>query len=650
MSRSIWYRQTAVALTLVFLAVIAPLGTTSAAAASATSPETALAERYVPVVELVNSPGPCVQGEPYEPLNVDVVLGNPEVALRGPWSGNNIVKVAPTATDLSVGLSSYNLDYPGNALSHGCTYADWAAQIQHTAPPTVYAHIATESAYPGKLALQYWFFYLYNDFNDKHEGDWEMIQLDFHASTAEQALSVKPYETGYSQHEGAERAAWGTDSKLQIVDGTHPVVYPALGSHANYYSSHLYLGHSASQGVGCDDTLGPSRALHPQLVVLPQNSSQYLKDDPWLGYLGRWGEKQAAFNNGPTGPATKDRWSAPFTWVASSWRDKSFAVPEGSAVGHTATDFFCTAVARGSSVFNAIAAHGSIVVLVLIAIVVLLIWLASRTRWTPAVVLRVRRRRPWGTLVTSGFRMYASRPRLFAGIGLVFIPLGLIVAGLQYVFIDHGFLSPLVQSADETNAFVQALVNGLGAVVTLIGLTIVQAAAAYAVMEIDAGRTPTVLASLRRVLASSRQLVVSLVVATVVVGLLSLTVAGAVVGVYLVVRWSLLAQAAILDGESSLLSPLRQSMHRTRRHFWRTASVTLFVTLLSLFIGPLIGTGLLFATNASFNWINLIAAVVDSVVAPFVAITTTYLYADLSVRHSLETSEARGAKVLPAEG
>jgi hypothetical protein len=246
--------------------------------------------------------------------------------------------------------------------------------------------------------------------------------------------------------------------------------------------------------------------------------------------------------------------------------------------------------------------------------------------------------------------MYASRPRLFAGIGLVFIPLGLIVAGLQYIFIEHGFLSPLVQSANETNAFVQALVNGLGVVVTLVGLTIVQAASAYAVMEIDAGRPPTVLASFRRVLASSRQLVMSLVVATVVVGLLGLTVVGAVIGVYLVVRWSLLAQAAILDGESSLLSPLRQSMHRTRRHFWRTASVTLFVTLLTLSIGPLIGTGLLFVTSASFNWINLVAAVVNVIVAPFVAITTTYLYADLSVRHSLETEETAGAKVLPAEG
>ena len=49
---------------------------------------------------------------------------------------------------------------------------------------------------PGKLALQYWFFYVFNDFNNLHEGDWEMIQLNFDAASAEEALSKKPTEIG----------------------------------------------------------------------------------------------------------------------------------------------------------------------------------------------------------------------------------------------------------------------------------------------------------------------------------------------------------------------------------------------------------------------------------------------------------------------
>ena len=100
----------------------------------------------------------------------------------------------------------------------------------------MYAHVATRPrTTPGKLALQYWFFYAFNDFNNLHEGDWEMIQLDFDARDAREALTQDPVAVGYSSHEGAERADWG-DDKLELVDGTHPVVYPAAGSHANKYT------------------------------------------------------------------------------------------------------------------------------------------------------------------------------------------------------------------------------------------------------------------------------------------------------------------------------------------------------------------------------------------------------------------------------
>ena len=114
--------------------------------------------------------------------------------------------------------------------------------------PTVYAHVATDRAHPGKVALQYWLFYAFNDFNNLHEGDWEMIQLNFDAASAAQALDETPVEVGYSQHEGAERAAWN-DGKLERVDGTHPVVHPAAGSHANFYGEALYLGASGSFGI-----------------------------------------------------------------------------------------------------------------------------------------------------------------------------------------------------------------------------------------------------------------------------------------------------------------------------------------------------------------------------------------------------------------
>jgi hypothetical protein len=88
--------------------------------AQAATADTVLAQRYAPVVRLVRQAVPCHHGEPYEPTDVNLLLGNPDVALRGPWDRNNIIRVAPTSTDLSSALFGYHLDFPGHAVTPGC--------------------------------------------------------------------------------------------------------------------------------------------------------------------------------------------------------------------------------------------------------------------------------------------------------------------------------------------------------------------------------------------------------------------------------------------------------------------------------------------------------------------------------------------------
>ena len=601
-------------------------------------PLTQLAERYAPVVRLVQQEHPCGHGEAFEPTDVDDVLGNPDVALRGPWGGANIVKVAPTADDLARGLFEYNLDFPGNALAPGCTYEQWSRRISAGSKPTTYAHVVRAS---GRLALQYWFFYVFNNFNDKHEGDWEMIQLDFNARSATDALARKPSELGYSQHEGAERAHWG-DKKLRIVDGTHPVVYPALGSHANYYGPALYLGRSAAEGVGCDDTGGPSRELRPVAAVASR--AKY----PWLRYVGRWGERHSGFYNGPTGPNTKRQWDEPIAWANDSWRDRSYTVPAGGSLGLAATGVFCGAVAAGSSVLTALVGNPSPVLLLLAGIAALLIWLATRTRWDDSAPFRIARRRPWGSLLSSALRMYWLAPRVFMGIGLLFIPLGLLITGLQYLLFKQGTFAPLVSSVGSSNVFVAGPAFALGLFVSVLGLSVVQAATGVAMVELDEGREVTARRAYRLAVPRLRPMFGPLILAVVVVAALSVTVAGVVIGLWLVVRWSLLAQVLVLQDESST-GPLRRSARLVRRHWWRAASVTVFVTGLALLLGPLLGSLLLFATSASFDFVNLVSALVYLETLPFAAITTTYLYFDLSVRHRLAEQERPSADVLPAE-
>ena len=206
--------------------------------------------------------------------------------------------------------------------------------------------MAADPKDPGKLALQYWFFYAFNDFNNTHEGDWEMIQLNFDAPDAGAALESAPVEVGYSSHEGAERAAWD-DPKLERVFGTHPVVYPAAGSHANKFTAALYLGSSAEAGVGCDDTQGPHRDVRPVVETIPSDPAAADSAFPWIDFQGRWGQLAPAFFNGPTGPNLKTQWTEPIEW-SKGWRDRSYAVPTGGLLGTSATDFFCVAVETGS--------------------------------------------------------------------------------------------------------------------------------------------------------------------------------------------------------------------------------------------------------------------------------------------------------------
>jgi hypothetical protein len=607
----------------------------------------ALAQRYAPVVRLVEQKEPCKHGEAYHPTDVNLVLGNPEVALRGPWDRTNIIKVAPTAKDLSNGLFDYHLDFPGSAVAPGCRYDEWSHRVNQGHAPKIYARIVTEPAFPKQLALQYWSFYLFNDFNDKHEGDWEMIQLDFDASTAAQALQRKPSLVGFSQHEGAESARWG-DSKLEIIDRTHPVVYLALGSHANYFTSALHLGRSAAQGVGCDDTSGPSTQLRPQVALIPTAKSGYLRAYPWLGFDGHWGEEHEGFYNGPTGPTTKLQWTQPITWANTEWHDNSFSVPAGGSAGTTATGFFCGVVASGSSLLTAVVRSPSPVYIALAVLLVLILWLASRTSWQPSAPLHLEHRRPWGAIVNATRRMYFGHLRLFLGIGLLFIPLGILITGVQYLIFRLGALNGLVNSAGSTNAVVDFLALLLGIVITVFGLAVVNAATAMAMVDIDAGRKATARAAYGKVLPRVAPLLGVVLIAGVTLAILTLTSLGVILAVWLLVRWAFLAQAVLLDGAAGL-SGLRRSAQLVRRNWWRVASLILFVTVIALLLGPLLGVLLLFATSASFNFINLVSGVVYVFVLPYAAIASTYMYFDLRVARQQAEQAGESEDVLPVE-
>jgi hypothetical protein len=615
----------------------------SPAAAGDTSAEQALAARYAPVVRLVVYRGDCEAGESFVPIDVDLLFGNPTVALRGPWGGGDLVTVGPTAKELGRGLFEYHLDFPGNALSPGCSYVNWQRQLVAGHQATVYAHVATDSGFPDKLALQYWFFYVFNDWNNLHEGDWEMIQLDFDASTPEQALERKPIQVGYSQHEGAERAAWGAE-KLELVDGTHPVVHPATGSHANFYDEALYLGASGSEGVGCDDTRGPTFDVIPIVKTIPSGPALARAEFPWIAFEGRWGELRPAFFNGPTGPNLKEQWTEPIRW-SESWRPRSYTVPTGSAFGPTATGFFCGAIGGGSAALVRFVHHPQAFALVLAALALLVIVGIAHATWRPTAPLRLACRRTWGQILSASGRMYTNHFFLFVGIGVVLIPVSLIVALVQALLL-HATSIFGVQTFGQNNGIVALVGLAAGIAVTLLGLGLVESVTARALVEIDAGRSINPLRAYRLALGSVPAMFGALLVAALVVAVLASSIYAIPIAIWVAGRWALLAPAIELE-RASAWGGLRRSAHLVRGRWLKVASLIVAGGALVLLVGPLVGVLLIIGTGAPFWLVNLIAGVVYAVTMPLVALTTAYAYFDARVGDELAPSTETAT--LPAQ-
>jgi hypothetical protein len=84
-------------------------------------------------------------------------------------------------------------------------------------------------------SLQYHFFYAFNDWRlaangvNHHEGDWEMVAVYL--------KNDQPYAVLFSQHGSGALVRWENVTCVKDRDGTettHPLIYTALGSHANY--------------------------------------------------------------------------------------------------------------------------------------------------------------------------------------------------------------------------------------------------------------------------------------------------------------------------------------------------------------------------------------------------------------------------------
>jgi hypothetical protein len=140
----------------------------------------------------------------------------------------------------------------------------------------------------GLTWVQYWLWYLYNPkkvlVTGDHEGDWEFVQVGY-------AGEVPVCMTASQHRAGGSRMWW----ELERRDG-RPVVYPALGSHANYFTPVDQLPEIGDRGDGGGEVL---------------DSIEWRDFGPWKDWPGRWGNSTGE-GKSPESPGSQgDRWSAP---------------------------------------------------------------------------------------------------------------------------------------------------------------------------------------------------------------------------------------------------------------------------------------------------------------------------------------------------
>jgi hypothetical protein len=606
------------------------LAMSPARAVADASAATTLADRYSPVIVLQPQVKVCGPGEGYRPTTLDIVLGNREVVLRN--AAGRIVERGPTAQDLSAAPASDYIDLPGKPLGPGCVYEKQFRRWFGDRKPTVYAHVATDAEHPGKLAVEYWFFYTFNDFTNKHEGDWEEAQVDFDAATPQQALETGPYEVDLAQHAGGERGAWRDDPKL-TKDGTHPLAYIATGSHAAYFQRELYLGKGGTAIFGCEDTRSAHERVSLQTVVMPNTPVPSDSRFAWLNFAGRWGQRQPGINNGPLGPASgedREAWTHPITW-SEGLRAHSLTVPGGRVLGLSVTSFFCGAVDHAAIVMNWGLVHPAPFFGLFGLVVLSGVGTARWTRWRPSNTRPIRHARGGGQILRAAQHLYLENPRTFIGIGAIFIPVSVAAGAVQWVLFHLTGLAGFVGLEGAQGAGTAALALLVGDLGGAFAAAAVTGAVSAALAETDAGRDVNALRAYTLAGRHARGLGGATAVQFVLVPLLVLSVIGIPLAVYYFVRTSLFAQACVLE-DQSVLGSLRASARLTRHHWWRTFGFTALIDVIAILSGPSLGVLMLLLTARSLTFIDITGSIVYALVVPYAAIALTLYYFDLQAR------------------
>jgi hypothetical protein len=285
-----------------------------------------------------------------------------------------------------------------------------------------------------------------------------------------------------------------------------------------------------------------------------------------------------------------------------------------------------------------------------LAITLALSWLARRTDWEKVPALPLRRERRAGQIIRLAAAAYTSRPRALLTFGLVYLPaaaLGAIIAGVIAVTPVIKDILGHTSGASGSDLFLSLIAGGIPNVLALV---FVNGAMAVYLDRADTEDPLSPFDAVKLAWDRRRFLAVGLLRASVVVGLLLLTVVGTPWAIRQLIRYQLMPHAVMLedlDGRAGL----DRSSALTRGRWWHTA---LFLTILNLLLlGVSIGTGIVLLVL--FAWIplvlfSMVIMVLFAFVAPITAFALTLLYGDAVAENSGNGPADRAATDLEHSG
>lgn len=300
----------------------------------------------------------------YHPRSLELVLANARIARAGNRSAEHRAKVRR----FGPGTAGEQLEAAGPGADTTGLYLDVFPGLRHydrdgfwrryhdldksEHPKTAYVRVSRrpdpqsqETGAAGDrsveecgagaelVAIQYWLFYVYNDFANIHEGDWEHIDVVVRHDPA--TGDSEPVACACSAHLGGYRLPW---DEMACVDGTqqpgpgatHPVVYVSQGSHANFLAPRPSrtnpdprVRQEITNVFSVPEGAAPDHQVIPQVRLVSDNPAGDL-DTRFSGFWGARGLARTplrrlgvfdGFGSGPRSPWIRDTWFDPLPWI-----------------------------------------------------------------------------------------------------------------------------------------------------------------------------------------------------------------------------------------------------------------------------------------------------------------------------------------------